>query len=358
METYPPYFAANAPGQSLDYVDQAALINNCGSLYGFPWEQWYAADQFIFPSQSHSVAPDANLCSQDGPQQHGEFITGPSHSIAPDANLIQDGPQQHSEFLPSPCHSVAPDASLIQDGPQQHGEIISGPCHDVTPNTSLYTQDGPHQHNEFVPGYANHKQNEWMTSVSPQDCPAFLPDSEPAPSQSPPCKSEAQSASSSGQGEKRKRRSTTTNEGAPAKSSRRGSRKNSSEGTAEDTTPVSDISGPTEITIANTPSPGDDSDEYWRRVQERNRAASNKSRIKKRADVRRLKSDEEDSERINHDLSKCVADLSAEIYQLKRKLLQHTDCDCALIQAYIANEAKRYIHELDGGKQRKARGRS
>ena len=74
--------------------------------------------------------------------------------------------------------------------------------------------------------------------------------------------------------------------------------------------------------------------------------ASNKFRVKKREDARRLKADEEDMERTNRDLSSCVADLTLEVYQLKIRLLQHTDCDCSLIQSYIANEANRYIKDL------------
>ncbi|KAJ4198904.1 hypothetical protein NW759_016206 [Fusarium solani] len=87
-------------------------------------------------------------------------------------------------------------------------------------------------------------------------------------------------------------------------------------------------------------------DDHTGRVQERNRIASNKFRVKKREDAARLKSDEEDMERLNRDLATCVADLTLEVYNLKMRLLQHTDCDCALIQSYIANEANRYIKDL------------
>ncbi|KAG5656737.1 hypothetical protein KAF25_010290 [Fusarium avenaceum] len=88
-----------------------------------------------------------------------------------------------------------------------------------------------------------------------------------------------------------------------------------------------------------------------RRVQERNRVASNKFRVKKREDAKRLRVDEEDIERINRDLSVTVSELTLQVYELKMKLLQHTDCECHLIQNYIANEAHRYIQDLGTGKE-------
>jgi hypothetical protein len=39
-----------------------------------------------------------------------------------------------------------------------------------------------------------------------------------------------------------------------------------------------------------------------------------------------------------------------QVYDLKMKLLQHTDCDCALIKDYIATEAQRYVKDLCDGK--------
>ncbi|CEI39894.1 hypothetical protein FVEN_g2170 [Fusarium venenatum] len=96
--------------------------------------------------------------------------------------------------------------------------------------------------------------------------------------------------------------------------------------------------------------PEQEYDIHSKKVQERNRIASNKFRVKKREDAIKLRVDEEDMERSNRDLSNCVSDLTMEIYDLKMKLLQHTDCDCALIQDYIASEAKRYIKDLGEGK--------
>ncbi|RGP78973.1 transcription factor [Fusarium longipes] len=93
---------------------------------------------------------------------------------------------------------------------------------------------------------------------------------------------------------------------------------------------------------------------HSKKVQERNRIASNKFRIKKREDAIQLRIDEEDMERNNRELNNCVADLTSQIYDLKMKLLQHTDCDCALIQDFIATEAQRYIKDLSNGKHSNA----
>ncbi|KAF4947295.1 hypothetical protein FSARC_14012 [Fusarium sarcochroum] len=86
--------------------------------------------------------------------------------------------------------------------------------------------------------------------------------------------------------------------------------------------------------------------EHTRKHQERNRRATNKFRNRKREDQRNLESAEKDMEQVNRDLSTCATDLKNQVYNLKMKLLQHTDCDCTLIQEYIANNANRYIQTL------------
>ncbi|KAH6969364.1 hypothetical protein DER45DRAFT_549059 [Fusarium avenaceum] len=87
--------------------------------------------------------------------------------------------------------------------------------------------------------------------------------------------------------------------------------------------------------------------ERTRKHQERNRHAAKKCRIKKRADQINLESVKKDMEQDNHDLLICVTDLKSQVYDLKMKLLQHTDCNCALIQKYIANDASRFIEGLE-----------
>ncbi|KAF9775962.1 hypothetical protein IL306_005903 [Fusarium sp. DS 682] len=78
-----------------------------------------------------------------------------------------------------------------------------------------------------------------------------------------------------------------------------------------------------------------------RRVLERNRMAANKCRLRKRDEALALASREEAMEDRNRYLMTCFDSLTVEIYYLKTQLLQHTDCNCVLIQKYIANEAKK-----------------
>ncbi|RBA11860.1 hypothetical protein FPRO05_14176 [Fusarium proliferatum] len=83
-----------------------------------------------------------------------------------------------------------------------------------------------------------------------------------------------------------------------------------------------------------------------KKTRERNRVASNKFRIKKREDAKNLMANEGNIEQINRKLLSSVSDLTQQVHELKMKLLQHTDCNCHLIQEYIAHEATRYIHDL------------
>jgi hypothetical protein len=96
----------------------------------------------------------------------------------------------------------------------------------------------------------------------------------------------------------------------------------------------------------SSPQSDDVLDDYSKKAQERNRVASNKFRVKKREDAKKLRANEENMEQTNRKLSSSLADLTEQVYELKMKLLQHTDCNCHLIQEYIANEANRYIHDL------------
>ncbi|KAF4975706.1 hypothetical protein FZEAL_7546 [Fusarium zealandicum] len=83
-----------------------------------------------------------------------------------------------------------------------------------------------------------------------------------------------------------------------------------------------------------------------RRILERNRIAATKCRLRKRDEASALASREQAMEDQNRYLSTCFDSLTAEIYHLKTQLLQHTDCNCVLIQKYIANEAKKTVDGL------------
>ncbi|KAF4987569.1 hypothetical protein FGRMN_10282 [Fusarium graminum] len=93
---------------------------------------------------------------------------------------------------------------------------------------------------------------------------------------------------------------------------------------------------------------GDDlpRDPRHRRVLERNRLAATKCRLRKRDEASALASQEQAMEDQNRYLSSCFDSLTTEIYHLKTQLLQHTDCNCVLIQKYIANEAKKTVDGL------------
>jgi hypothetical protein len=83
-----------------------------------------------------------------------------------------------------------------------------------------------------------------------------------------------------------------------------------------------------------------------KKIRERNRIAANKLRIKQREEQHGLESSKQDLERINRDLSTCVADLTVEVYELKMQLLQQAGCNCTLIQNYLAHESQRYLQTL------------
>ncbi|EXA41664.1 hypothetical protein FOVG_10131 [Fusarium oxysporum f. sp. pisi HDV247] len=82
------------------------------------------------------------------------------------------------------------------------------------------------------------------------------------------------------------------------------------------------------------------------RVLERNRMAANKCRLRKRDEALALASQEETMKDQNRYLMTCFDSLTAEIYHLKTQLLRHTECNCVLIQNYIANEAQKCVDGL------------
>ncbi|KAI8720047.1 BZIP domain-containing protein [Fusarium sp. LHS14.1] len=209
-------------------------------------------------------------------------------------------------------------------------------------NPAIYYHQGDLPYHEFAPSYGS----EWPSFSSMQEHPAPPSASDSSYLEPSPSVSSRRSSASTQQDDKRRKQSTS--ERAASKSTKRPSstRKNKSQTTAVEGKKDSK-SRKAQPSKTTSGSSLEDGDEYSKRLQERNRVASNKFRIKKREDAKKLKTDEEDMERINRDLSSCVADLTLEVYQLKMRLLQHTDCDCALIQNYIANEAQLYIRNLD-----------
>jgi hypothetical protein len=167
--------------------------------------------------------------------------------------------------------------------------------------------------------------------------------------------SESRLSSSLTQTDKRKRNTTrSTASKAPKRASTRKTTK--SEATEKPKAWGSRSKPALQSQSAKTPcpEPNKEVEKDIKNVQERNCIASSKFRFKKREAAKRLQAEEQDMERANRDLSSCVSDLAMQVYDLKMRLLQHTDCNCHLIQDYIANEAYRYGQDLDDGKQTQA----
>lgn len=81
-------------------------------------------------------------------------------------------------------------------------------------------------------------------------------------------------------------------------------------------------------------------------IMERNRIAATKCRTRKRSEATTLASAEREMEEQHRQLRACFESLRHERYILKTQLLQHTNCDCVLIQRYIVNEAKKSVDEM------------
>jgi hypothetical protein len=82
-------------------------------------------------------------------------------------------------------------------------------------------------------------------------------------------------------------------------------------------------------------------------MQERNRIAANKLRLRKKEDLARLQSVEQAMEQRHKTLSRSVDDLKEEVLYLKTQLLQHKGCNCTLIQHSINEEAQQYVYSLE-----------
>jgi hypothetical protein len=214
-----------------------------------------------------------------------------------------------------------------------------------------YAQHEPHLE-DFIPNYTSAFSNELTGSIFAQKYPTPPQTSESISSKDFPNNSDHRRDSSSTQSDKRKRKRNTADR-APTKSTKRySSKKRELKTAAGESGGNSKKRGSiNKATTTNLSSPKYENDDYTKKVQDRNRIASNKFRAKKKEEERKLESEEEDMERINRDLSTCVTDLTLQVHDLKMKLLQHTDSDCALIQEYIANEAHRYIQDLRDERQ-------
>jgi hypothetical protein len=115
--------------------------------------------------------------------------------------------------------------------------------------------------------------------------------------------------------------------------------------TAKDTIPKQNYDS-NDLLTRNGAHPTQQGNDRIKKNQERNRITAYKSRIKRREDISRLNSRTQELERVHHELSTCVADLSLQVYELKIQILQQSGCNCALMRNYLARESRRYVQAL------------
>jgi hypothetical protein len=97
---------------------------------------------------------------------------------------------------------------------------------------------------------------------------------------------------------------------------------------------------------SNDVHPAQQDNDHIQRDQERNRITAYKLRVKKREYISRLESQTQELERVNRELSTCVANLSLEVYGLKMQILQQSGCNCDLMRNYLAHESQRCMQAL------------
>ncbi|KAJ9419934.1 hypothetical protein FOXG_22219 [Fusarium oxysporum f. sp. lycopersici 4287] len=86
-------------------------------------------------------------------------------------------------------------------------------------------------------------------------------------------------------------------------------------------------------------------DRYMKAL-ERYRQAAAKCRARKQDEQDALTAQVEELQDRHQQLSSCCNDLKEKVFQLKSQLLMHGDCECALIQRYVASEALKSVDSL------------
>lgn len=157
---------------------------------------------------------------------------------------------------------------------------------------------------DFVPNYGYTPAPTNLTgSIFSQDYPTPPRTTEFTSPEKSPSNSDGRRRSSSTQSDKQKRKPSHT-ERALAKSSRRDSTKKAEAKAAAEVHENTRKRGTSnEATATNLSSPHFKNNAYTRKVQDRNRIASNKFRVRKQEDERKLKSAEKEMEQINRDFS-------------------------------------------------------
>ncbi|SPJ92816.1 uncharacterized protein FTOL_13781 [Fusarium torulosum] len=179
-------------------------------------------------------------------------------------------------------------------------------------------------------------------ATSTHSYPVPSPATDPTSVDIPVGDTESRRSSSSKESDKQKRKRSTTKPTA-SKSTRRTSTKAIKQETAPKSLRIAEAKPSQLLNLQNSLLPSQTTNSTSA-AKASNRVASNKFRVKKREDAKKLQADKENMEQTNRKLLSAVSDLTQQVYELKMKLLQHTDCDCRLIQEHIAKEASQYIH--------------
>ncbi|RSL48468.1 hypothetical protein CEP54_012897 [Fusarium duplospermum] len=82
------------------------------------------------------------------------------------------------------------------------------------------------------------------------------------------------------------------------------------------------------------------------RIRQQNKEASMRVRRRKGQEEADLWSRKTSLEEANRQLTSHYNQLKEEVYHIKEQLLQHSGCNCALMQQYIANEAEKSLRKL------------
>ena len=79
------------------------------------------------------------------------------------------------------------------------------------------------------------------------------------------------------------------------------------------------------------------------RTREKNRIAADKCRSRRRQQEEKLKFRHDDLEQKHRSLLDAQSELMGEIYILKNMMMDHSSCDCRLIQDYLARSASEWV---------------
>ncbi|KAF4992384.1 hypothetical protein FGRMN_7196 [Fusarium graminum] len=243
---------------------------------------------------------------------------------------------------PAPHIDLSYDLSAIDNFDWDQWWTVDQSNYPVPPGLSAgYPYHEQHHFNDFIPNYETTPSSSHRTGSIPSQDHSISPGTYVLPSpEASSSNAESRRDSTIIQPEKPRQKRSRTDSAAAKPARRSYTRKSKGKAKAE-------------VEEEEDPAPRRKRSSTSKDVStDLNRITSNKVRIKKKEDEIRLEATERDMKKVNHDLTSHVTNLTAEVYNLKMRLLQHTDCDCHLIQEYIAREAHRYIHDLGDDKRR------